>query len=69
MASLEEDMTKNCVYSIPCRCNREQKHKLSYTSLKVRVEGHQKAVVWCEALKLNMTDYLKRECTFGMKSG
>ena len=53
----EFNMIKNCVYSIPCRCGKIYKGERS-CSLKVRLQEHQKAVVWGEIEKLSMADHI-----------
>ena len=60
----EFNMTKNCVYSIPCSCSKVHKGK-TYHPLEIRLEEHRKAVVWGEIEKAGK----KREtvCPYGIK--
>ena len=55
----EFNITKNCVYSIPCSCKiykSERGHPL-----KVRLEEHRKAVVRGEIEKSGMADHIWKE--------
>lgn len=47
----EENMTKNCVHSIPCNCGKEYKDKISYL-LKMSVEEFQKTLIRFKIPKL-----------------
>ena len=46
----EFNMTKNCVYSIPCTCDKIHKGKTG-CPLKLRLEEYQKAVIGGEIEK------------------
>ena len=54
------NMTKNCVYSIPCSCGKIYKGETG-RPLKVRLEEHRKAVVWGEIENSGMADHLWKE--------
>ena len=56
----EFNMTKNCVYSIPCSCGKECKGETG-RSLKVRLEEHRKVVVRGEIEKSVMADHIWKE--------
>ena len=56
----EFNMTKNCVYSIPCSCGKIYKGKTGHP-LKVRLEDHQKAVIRGEIEKSGMADHTWKE--------
>ena len=56
----EFNMTKNCVYCIPCSCGKIYKGETG-RPLKVRLEEHQKAVVRGEIEKSAMADYKWKE--------
>ena len=56
----EFNMTKNCVYSIPCSCGKIYKTEIG-RPLKVRLEEHRKAVVWGEIEKSGMADHIWKE--------
>ena len=56
----EFNMTKNCVYSIPCSCGKIYKSEAG-RPLKVRLEKHRKAVVRGEIQKLDMADHIWKE--------
>ena len=53
----EFNMTKNCVYSIPCSCGKIYKGETG-CPLKVRLEEQRKAVVWGEIEKSGMADHI-----------
>ena len=53
----EFNMTKNCVYSIPCSCDKIYKGE-TCRSIKVRLEDQRKAVVRGEIEKSGMTDHI-----------
>ena len=53
----EFNMTKNCVYSIPCSCGKIYKGETG-RPLKVRLEEHRKAIVRREIEKSGMADHL-----------
>lgn len=53
-------MTKNCVYYLPCNCDKEYKGETNHP-LKVIVEEHQKFVFWEETLKSDIADHICRE--------
>ena len=57
---IEFSITKNCVYSIPCSCNKIYKAK-TFSPLKVRLEEHRKAVVRSEIEKSDMPDHIWKE--------
>ena len=59
-APTEFNMTKNCVYSIPCSCGRIYKGETG-RPLKVRLEQHRKAVVRGEIEKSGMADHIWKE--------
>ena len=54
---IEFNMTKNCVYSIPCSCGKIYKGE-TCCPLKIRLEQHQKAVIQGEIEKLSMADHI-----------
>ena len=54
------NMTKYCVYSIPCSWGKIYKGKTGHP-LKVRLEEHRKAVVWGEIKKSGMADHIWKE--------
>ena len=54
------NMTKNCVYSIPCSCGKIYKGETG-RPLKVRLEEHRKAVVRGEIEKSGMADHIWKE--------
>ena len=56
----EFNMTKNCVYSIPCSCGKIYKGETG-RPLKVRLAEHRKAVVRGEIEKLGMADHIWKE--------
>ena len=56
----EFNMTKNCVYSIPCSCGKIFKGETD-CPLKVRLEEHRKAVVRGEIEKSSMPDHIWKE--------
>ena len=56
----EFNMTKNCVYSIPCNCDKIFKGETGHP-LKVRLEEHRKAVVRGEIEKSGMADHIWKE--------
>ena len=56
----EFNMTKNCVYSIPCSCGKIYKGETGHPP-KVRLEEHQKAVVWGEIEKSGMVYHIWKE--------
>ena len=53
-------MTKNCVYSIPCSCDKIYKDETG-RPLKVGLEEHRKAVVRGEIEKSGMADHIWKE--------
>ena len=53
----EFNMTKYCVYSIPCGCGKIYKDKIG-RPLKKRLEEHRKAVVRGEIEKSGMVDHI-----------
>ena len=53
----EFNMTKNCVYTIPCSCGKIYKGETGRL-LNVRLEGHRKAVVPGEIEKSCMADHI-----------
>ena len=53
----EFNMTKNCVYTIPCSCGKIYKGETG-RQLKVRLEEHRKAVVWGEIEKSGIADHI-----------
>ena len=53
----EFNMTKNCVYSIPCSCGKIYKGETGHP-LKVRLEEHRKAVVRGEIEKSGIADHI-----------
>ena len=55
----EFNMTKNCVYSIPCSCGKKYKVETG-RPLKVRLE-HQKAIVRAGIEKSGMADHIRKE--------
>ena len=55
--STEFNLTKNCVYSIPCSCGIVYKSEICRPQ-KVRLEESWKAVVWGEIEKLGMADHI-----------
>ena len=57
---MEFNMTKNCVYSIPCSCGKIYKGETG-RPLKARQEEHWKAVVRGEIEKSGMTDHIWKE--------
>ena len=57
---MEFNMTKNCVYSIPCYCGKIYKGETG-RPLKVRLEEHRKAVVRGEIEKSGMADHIWKE--------
>ena len=57
---MEFNMTKNCVYSIPCSCGKIYKGETG-RPLKVRLEEHWKAEVWGEIEKSCMVDHIWKE--------
>ena len=57
---MEFNMTKNCVYSIPCSCGKIYKGETG-RPLKVRLEEHQKAIVRGESEKSGMADHIWKE--------
>ena len=56
----EFNMTKNCVYSIPCSCGKIYKGETGHPR-KVRLEEHRKAVVRGEIEKSGMADHIWKE--------
>ena len=58
--STEFNMTKNCVYSVPCSCGKIYKGETGHP-LKVRLEEHRKAVVRGEIEKSSMADHIWKE--------
>ena len=56
----EFNMTKNCVYSIPCSCGKIYKGEAG-RPLKVRLEEHRKAVIRGEIEKSGMADHIWKE--------
>ena len=56
----EFNMTKNCVYSIPCSCGKIYKSETGHP-LKVRLEEHWKAVIRGEIEKSGMADHIWKE--------
>ena len=56
----EFNMTKNCVYSIPCSCGKIYKGDTD-RPLKVRLEEHRKAVVRGEIEKSGIADHIWKE--------
>ena len=54
------NIIKNCVYSIPCSCRKIYKGETG-RPLKVRLEGHRKAVVRGEIEKSGMPDHIWKE--------
>ena len=56
----EFNMIENCVYSIPCSCNKIYKGETG-RPLKVRLEEHRKAVVRGEIEKSGMADHIWKE--------
>ena len=54
------NMTKNCVYSIPCSCGKIYKPETGHP-LKVRLEEHRKAVVRGEIEKSGIVDHIWKE--------
>ena len=57
---MEFNMTRNCVYSIPCSCGKIYKGETG-RPLKVRLEEHRKAVVWGEIEKSGIVDHIWKE--------
>ena len=57
---MEFNMTKNCVYSIPCSCDKTYKDETGHP-LKVRLEEHPKAVVRGGIEKSGMADHIWKE--------
>ena len=53
----EFNMTKNCVYSIPCSCGKIYKGETG-RPLNVRLEEHRKAIVRGEIEKSGMADHI-----------
>ena len=56
-STTEFNMTKNCVYSIPCSCGKIYKGR----PLKVRLEELRKTIVRGEIEKSGMADYIWKE--------
>ena len=56
----EFNMTKNCVYSIPCSCGKIYKGETG-RPLKGRLEEHRKAVVRSEIEKPGMANHIWKE--------
>ena len=56
----EFNITKNCVYSIPCSCGKIYKGETG-RSLKVKLEEHRKALVRDEIEKSGMVDHIWKE--------
>ena len=56
----EENMTKDCVYAIPCNCGRKYKGEIG-RPLKVRLQEHQKSVTRGEVGKSGVADHIWRE--------
>ena len=56
----EFNITKNCVYSIPCSCGKIYKGDTD-RPLKVRLEEHRKAIVRGEIEKSGMADQIWKE--------
>ena len=56
----EYNMTKNCVYFIPCSCDKVYKGG-TCCPLKVRQQEHQKVVVRGEIEKSGMVDHIWKE--------
>ena len=54
------NMTKNCVYSIPCSCGKIYKGETG-RPLKERLEEHRKAIVRDEIEKSGMVDHIWKE--------
>ena len=54
----EFNMTKNCVYSIPCRCGKIYKGE---TAHPLKVKEHQKAIVRGEIEKSGTADHIWKE--------
>lgn len=57
---MEGNMTKNCVYSIPCSGGREYKDETS-RPIKVRLGKHRKTIVRDGTIKSSMADQEWRE--------
>ena len=61
----EFNMTKNCVYYIPCSCGKIYKGETTKIykgrPLKVRLEEHRKAVVRDEIQKSGLADHIWKE--------
>ena len=57
---MEFNMTKNCIYFIPCSCGKIYKGETGFP-LKVRPEEHWKAIVWSEIEKSGMADHIWKE--------
>ena len=58
--SIEYNMTKNYVYSIPCSCGKVYKGE-TCRPLKITLEEHGKEVVWGEIEKSGMADHIWKE--------
>ena len=56
----EFNMTKNCVYSIPCSCGKVYKGDTCHP-LKIRPEEHKKAAVWGEIEKSGIVNHIWKE--------
>ena len=57
---IEFNMTKKCMYSIPCSCGKVSKGETCHP-LKVKLEEHRKAVVQGEIEKSSMADHIWKE--------
>ena len=56
----EFNMTKNCVYSIPCSCGKVYKGE-TCCPLKIRLGEHQKVVVWGKIEKSGLANHIWKE--------
>ena len=57
---IDLNMTKNCVYYIPCSCDEVYQGETCHP-LKIRLEEHRKAVVRGELENLGMPDHIWKE--------